>query len=313
MTILVCGSFAFDHIMNFQGRFHESILPEQLGSLSVSFPIDDKRDEFGGCAGNIAYNLRLLGLDALPLATVGGDFQKYAAHLKKMGIRSEHIMVLEDEHTSSAFIVTDTDGNQITIFHAGAMKRSHEINVPDGVAIGILAPEGREGMLLHARQMHDANIPFIFDPGQGVPMFEVEELAGFIRMADYLTCNTYEMEMIMKKTGWDKAKIASSLKALVVTNSEKGSLIEADNSCYKIPAAPAEESVDPTGCGDAYRAGLIYGIRHGLDWKTTGCIASLMGAYAVEFAGTQKHSFTSDDFDERFAQAFGYEMPKVNA
>ena len=309
MTVLACGSCAFDHIMVFQGRFRDSILPDQLHALNVSFLADDKRMEFGGCAGNIAYSLNLLGVDVLPQAAVGVDFGNYAKHFDAAGICRDQIKVLDDEHTASAFIITDLDGNQVTVFHAGAMHRSHQVDIRVGADIGILSPEGREGMLLHARQMKDAGIPFIFDPGQGTPMFTADELIHLIDLADYLTCNEYEMELIMRKTDLTRAVIARRLQALVVTRGGQGSEIVAAGRHYTIPAAPIEALVDPTGCGDAYRAGLICGMIAQLDWEVTGQVASLMGAFTVEKNGTQNHAFTKAVFNERFERAFGCPSP----
>lgn len=309
MTVLVCGSLAFDHNMIFEGRFRDSILPDQLHNLNVSFLVGDKRHEFGGCAGNIAYNLHLIGLDALPQAAVGDDFGEYAKHVDALGICRDRVRALDGEHTAAAYILTDLDNNQITMFHAGAMQRSHEIDVQDGVDFGILAPEGREGMLLHARQMKDAGIPFMFDPGQGTPMFNAQELTHFIDLADYMVCNAYEMEFIARKLNLNNADIARRLRALVVTHSEHGSEIIADDRRYEIAAAPIETAADPTGCGDAYRAGLLRGLLAEMDWETTGQLASLMGAIKVERKGTQNHSFTQASFNERFERAFKRASP----
>lgn len=303
MTVLICGSMAFDNIMVFNDRFKNHILPDRVHNLNVSFMAEDKQVEFGGCAGNIAYNLNLLGVEAVPQATVGDDFSTYAQWMDECGISRSQIMELPGEHTSSAFIITDIDGNQVTAFHAGAMLRSHEIDVKGDIAIGILAPEGREGMLLHARQMKKAGIPFVFDPGQGTPMFTAAELDNFISDAGWLACNDYESRMICKMLNTEPAALAQRVNALIITRGGEGSDIYADGKHYRIPAAPVREAIDPTGCGDAYRAGLLYGLLHRLDWETTGRLASLMGAIKVECSGTQNHRFKRDEFNERFALA----------
>ncbi len=308
MSALICGSIAYDTIMVFQDRFKNHILPEQVHILNVSFLVPDLRREFGGCAGNIAYNLKLLGGEPLPMATVGKDFEPYAQWMRYCGIRQDFIRVMEDAYTAQAYITTDMDDNQITAFHPGAMSLSHLQRVPlgRGVRIGMVAPDGKDGMLQHAEQFAEAGIPFIFDPGQGMPMFSGEELLRFLELATWVTVNDYEVRLMQERTGLTAAKIAERADALIVTQGANGSLIHAENTCHQIPAAKPNAVLDPTGCGDAYRAGLLYGLIEGLDWKTIGRIAALMGAIKVEAHGTQNHSFSMESFRERFRDDFGY-------
>jgi len=311
MTVLISGSVAFDTIMVFQDRFKNHILAEQVHILNVSFLVPELRREFGGCAGNIAYNLKLLGENPLPLATVGGDFAPYARWLEQCGIDTRFVRVLEDSYTAQAFITTDIDDNQITAFHPGAMNSAHLVDVPTdvGARIGVVAPNGRQGMLHHARQFKAAGIPFVFDPGQGLPMFDGEELLTFIDQADWVAVNDYESQLLQERTGQRLEALAERVKALVVTRAGEGSTIYADGRRILIPAVQAEAVLDPTGCGDAYRAGLLYGLLHDLPWEQTGRIASLMGAIKVASHGTQNHRFTMDEFRARYRAAFGEEFP----
>jgi adenosine kinase len=264
------------------------------------------RREFGGCAGNIAYNLNLLGAKAVPMATVGNDFAPYADWMDRCGITRRHIKVLPDTYTGQAFITTDLDDNQITAFHPGAMGRSHENKVSDaqGIEIGIVSPDGRDGMIEHAAQFAQTGTPFIFDPGQGMPMFNGEELLRFIEQASWATFNDYEAQLLQERTGQTLESLAKQLSALIVTRGANGSLIYTDGLCVEIPSAKPLSVVDPTGCGDAYRAGLLYGLLQNMDWETTGRIASLMGALKVEKHGTQNHHFTVDEFTARFKECF---------
>jgi adenosine kinase len=307
MTALICGSFAYDTIMVFRDRFKNHVLPEKIHILNVSFLVPEMRREFGGCAGNIAYNLRLLGGDALPMGTVGKDFGPYADWFDRCGIDRRHIKVLNDSYTAQAFITTDLDDNQITAFHPGAMSRSHEVHVSDarGVRIGIVAPDGRAGMIEHAAQFAEAGIPFIFDPGQGMPLFNGPELLRFIDHATWVTLNDYEAQLMQERTGERIETLAKRTRGIVVTLGGHGSKIYSDGRVIEIPAARAAETRDPTGCGDAYRAGLLYGLMTGLDWDITGRIASLMGAIKIAHAGTQNHRFTRDAFAEQFQASFG--------
>jgi len=303
---LICGSLAFDTIMVFGDRFARHILPDKIHMLNVSFLVPQLRREFGGCAGNIAYNLGLLGDVAYPMATVGRDFGPYREWMARAGVPADHVRVIEAELTAQAFITTDLDDNQITAFHPGAMQHAHENRVTDAsdIAIGIVAPDGREGMIQHAAQFAAARIPFIFDPGQGLPMFSGEELARFVGQATWVTVNDYEWQLLQQKTGWNVGELTQRVAALIVTRGAAGSVIHTRDGELAIPSAPAAAVVDPTGCGDAYRAGLIHGLLHGLDWPSTGHIASLMGAIKIESRGTQNHRFTRAEFDARLASAF---------
>ena len=302
---LVCGSIAYDSIMVFGGRFRDHILPDKIHMLNVSFLVPQLRREFGGCAGNIAYNLRLLGDAGYPMATVGRDFATYREWLRQAGVPLDHVREVPEEHTAQAFITTDLDDNQITAFHPGAMQHSHLNTVPAGFALGIVAPDGREGMVQHAAQFAAAGTPFIFDPGQGLPMFDGAELQAFIEQADWVTVNEYEWQVLQQRTGWSAEEVAEQVKALVITRGAQGSVIHAHGAEHLIPAVQAVAEVDPTGCGDAYRAGLIHGLLRGLDWPTTGRIAALMGAIKIESRGTQNHRFTPAQFATRYAESFG--------
>jgi adenosine kinase len=308
MSALICGSIAYDTIMVFNDRFKNHILPDKVHILNVSFLVPSLRREFGGCAGNIAYNLKLLGEDPVPMATVGGDFQPYADWMDKNGVARKHITTVPGTYTAQAFITTDMDDNQITAFHPGAMNHAHRNKIGDakGVKIGIVSPDGRDGMIQHAQQFAEAGIPFIFDPGQGMPMFDGNDLKNFIELATWVTVNDYEMELLQQRTGLSPHEIGARVKALVVTHGANGSHIYTKAHRHEIPAATPAEIKDPTGCGDAYRAGLLLGLMHGMDWETTGRIASLMGAIKIEHHGTQNHKFTRAEFDERFNKAFGY-------
>ncbi len=308
MSALICGSYAFDNIMVFPDRFKNHILPDKVHMLNVSFLVPEMRRELGGCAGNIAYNLKLLGGEPLPMATVGSDFAPYAQWLEQCGIAQTHIKVIDNSYTGQAFITTDLDDNQITAFHPGAMSFSHENKVADatGVTIGIVSPDGRDGMIQHARQFADLDIPFIFDPGQGMPMFDGADLMRFIEQATWVTVNDYEMQLLQDRTGKSPHEIAGHVEALIVTMGGEGSHIYSKGHRIDIPCAKAAHLVDPTGCGDAYRAGLLYGLMHDMDWPTTGRIASLLGTIKIESVGPQNHGFERQAFDDRFNAAFGY-------
>ncbi|MFP4655166.1 MAG: carbohydrate kinase family protein [Methanohalobium sp.] len=303
---LICGSFAFDNIMVFNDRFKNHILPDKVHILNVSFLVPQLRREFGGCAGNIAYNLKLLGGDPLPMGTVGTDFEHYAQWMDDHGISREYVTVLDDTFTAQAFITTDMDDNQITAFHPGSMDYSHYNSVLDvkDPAVGIVAPDGRDGMIQHASEFVHAGIPFIFDPGQGLPMFDGDELMNFIDQATWLTVNDYEWQLIQERTGKTQDEIAEYLDALIITKGPEGSLIYNNYEVIEVPAAKPSELKDPTGCGDAYRAGLLYGLTNNLNWEITGRIASLMGAIKIEHQGTQNHRFEIEDFKKRFEESF---------
>ena len=307
MSSLICGSFAYDTIMVFHDQFKNHILPEQVHILNVSFLVPDMRREFGGCAGNIAYNLKLLGGEGKPMGTVGADFTPYADWMDKQGISRDHIKVIDSTYTAQAYITTDQDDNQITAFHPGAMNNSHENRVSDaeGVTLGLVSPDGRQGMIDHADQFAEAGIPFIFDPGQGMPMFDGDDLNRFADQASYLAFNDYEAKLMSDRTGKSMEQLAQETEAVIVTRGGEGSLIYTKETCHEIPPAKVSALEDPTGCGDAYRAGLLYGLMNDMDWETTGRIAGLMGAIKIEVAGTQNHSFTMDEFEQRFKEAYG--------
>ncbi len=307
MSALICGSMAYDTIMVFHDKFKHHILPEKTHMLNVSFLVPTMRREFGGCAGNIAYNLKLLNEEPLIMATVGHDFEPYAQWLNQHKISGQFIRTLDNQYTGQAYITTDEDDNQITAFHPGAMNFSHLNSVPtveNNIRIGIVSPDGKEGMELHAKQFAELEIPFIFDPGQGMPMFNGAELLTLIEQATWLMLNDYEAELMQEKTGLSLVQLAGKIEALIVTQGGAGSTIYAGGKEIKIPAAPVANLVDPTGCGDAYRAGLLYGLLNDLDWEITGRIASLMGAIKIEHHGTQNHTFNLDSFKQRYQDSF---------
>jgi len=307
MSALICGSMAYDTIMVFPDKFQNHILPDKVHMLNVSFFVPELRREFGGCAGNIAYNLHLLGETALPMATVGKDFGAYADWMVKTGVSQNYLKTLDGEFTGQAYITSDQDDNQITAFHPGAMGQSELNKVPTdaGISIGIVSPDGKAGMIEHAEQFLAADIPFIFDPGQGMPMFDGDELKAFIKQATWVTVNDYEAAMLEEKTGLSPEEIAVQVAALIITKGSEGSLIYAAGKCIEIPPAKATALVDPTGCGDAYRGGLLYGLMNGLDWEVTGRIAGLMGAIKISHAGTQNHVVTLADVKVQYSEQFG--------
>ena len=310
MKILVTGSVAYDTIMVFPDRFRNHLLADQLHILNVCFLTPEMRREFGGTATNIAYNLRLLGEQPLVMATVGEDIDPYLARLQKLGIDARLLKRIPGQFTAQAFITTDLDDNQITAFHPGAMMRSHENHVRDvdGATFGIVAPDGRDAMLQHAAEFKAAGIPFIFDPGQALPLFDGEEFRHFIEQADYVVVNDYESSLLQERTGWDEDAIASKVTAYVITQGPKGSRILAGDKTHLIPPAHERRITDPTGCGDAYRAGLIFGLMRNYDLPTCGRMASLMGALKIEHPGTQNQRFTYPEFAEQFRQQFGYAL-----
>jgi adenosine kinase len=308
LSTLICGSIAFDTIMVFQDRFRNHILPDQVHILNVSFHVPEMRREFGGCAGNIAYSLHLLGGHPLPMATVGDDFAPYADWLDGRGIDRRHITAVPGSYTAQAYITTDLDDNQITAFHPGAMNASHQnrVDATDGVSLGIVSPDGRQGMIDHAQQFAAAGIPFIFDPGQGLPLFDGPTLLELVDQANWLTLNDYESRLLLERTGLTLAELVRRVEAVVITRGAEGSSIYTGGEEIALPAVTVEVAVDPTGCGDAYRAGLLYGLEKGLDWPTIGRIASLLGALKVAHHGTQNHAFDEEEFTDRFREAFGY-------
>ncbi|MCX7183801.1 MAG: carbohydrate kinase family protein [Nitrosospira sp.] len=311
MHTLICGSIAYDTIMVFNDHFKNHILPEKIHMLNVAFLVPDMRREFGGCAGNIAYNLQMIGGAPLIMATVGDDYQPYDYRLQKLNLTQTHVRPVRDTFTAQAFITTDLADNQITAFHPGAMNFSHQNHVTDAkdVSLGIIAPDGRDGMVQHAREFHEADIPFLFDPGQGLPMYNGEELLDFIDKADYVAVNDYEGQLLQERTGCTLEALAKLVKGLVVTKGAEGSVIYANGQQIEIPCVKPEAMIDPTGCGDAYRAGLLFGIANDLDWQTAGRLGSLMGALKIAQRGGQNHSFSRDEINQRYFEAFGSRIP----
>jgi adenosine kinase len=310
MPALICGSIAYDTIMLFEDRFKNHILPDQVHILNVAFVVPTLRREFGGCAGNIAYNLSLLGIAAEPMGTVGTDFGPYARWMDQCGISRQHITEVDNTFTAQAFITTDLDDNQITAFHPGAMDHSHlnHVNEVEGIRLGAVSPDGRQGMIEHARQFAEEGTPFIFDPGQQLPLFDGDELLTFVDQATWVTLNDYESRLMQERTGKTIEELAERVAGIVVTRGGEGSRVFTGGRCLEVPIAPAREVQDPTGCGDAYRAGLIHGLLNDFDWETTGRVAALMGAIKIEHPGTQNHRPQPGEIDERFAESFGYRL-----
>ena len=308
MAALICGSLAYDTVMVYPGRFRDQILPDKIHLLNVSFMVPTLRRYFGGCAGNIAYNLRLLGAPGHAMGAVGHDFGPYREWMQQNGMSLEYVREIDGEYTAQAYITTDLDANQLTAFHPGAMNHSWKLEVPAaaGITVGMLAPDGREGMLAHAAQFAQAGIRFVFDPGQAMTLFDGQELRSFVNGASWLTVNDYEAQLLQQRTGLDARELATRVDAYIVTRGKQGSVILEGSRRIEVPAVPAPQVVDPTGCGDAYRGGLLYGLMNGLDWDTSGRIASLMGSIKIASVGTQHHRFTMDEFRERFHEAFGY-------
>lgn len=308
MSALICGSFAYDTIMVFHDKFKNHILPDKVHMLNVSFLVPDMRREFGGCAGNIAYNLKLLGGDPLPMGTVGNDFKPYADWMDKHGISRACLKEIKSTYTAQAFITTDQDDNQITAFHPGAMNHAHEnsVSTAKGATIGIVSPDGRDGMIQHATEFAESGIPFIFDPGQGLPMFGGDDLMDFIDKATWVSVNDYEAQLIQDRTGKSPHELAEHVEAFIITRGGEGSVIYNKDKRHEIPTAKVGELNDPTGCGDAYRAGLLYGLMNDMDWETTGRIAAVMGAIKIEQHGTQNHNPSIEEISDRFMESFGY-------
>ncbi len=306
MPVLICGSIAYDTIMVFHGEFKTHILPDQIHILNVAFVVPDMRREFGGTAGNIAYNLKLLGGDPLIMATVGDDFGPYKERLDKLDIKRTHVREIAGAYMPQAFITTDLDANQITAFHPGAMASSYLNKVGDAkdVTLGIVAPDSRDGMLQHASQFHDHKIPFIFDPGQALPVFNGDELRHFIELADYVAVNDYEARVLEERTGESLSKLTERVKALFVTKGADGSVIYADGQQISIPSVRENRRVDPTGCGDAYRAGLLLGMERGWSWQKIGRLGNTMGSIKIEHRGPQGHHPSREDIETRYAEAF---------
>ena len=319
MASLICGSIAYDTIMNFEGKFADQILPEQIHILNVAFLVPTMRREFGGCAGNIAYNLKLLGGDPIIMATVGGDAGPYLDRFQQLQIDATHIRQIEQAFTAQAMITTDQANNQITAFHPGAMGESHlnqvstvvlerSNNAKGAAKFGIVAPDGRQGMWEHCHQLAKAGIPFVFDPGQGLPMFNGPELLELVDIASYLAVNDYEGEMLSQRTGLTLAKVAERVEALIVTKGAEGADIYFEGKCIAIPPVPAAKVVDPTGCGDAFRGGVLFGLENGMDWDVTGRLASLMGSIKITHQGPQNHQMSKDEIAAEFKSAFGFAL-----
>ena len=310
MRVLVCGSLAYDSIMVFPDRFSKHILADKIDSLNVAFLIPEIRVEYGGCAGNIAWNLKMLGGQPVIMATAGKDFERYKERLIEKEMDISCIDLIEDAYTAQAFVTTDADDNQIISFHPGAMNHSDQIHVSQAgnTKLAILGPDGRQGMIDHLHQCHQAGIECIFDPGQGLPMFSGDELLELTTKSSYLTLNYYESEMFQQRTGKTIQQLAQYVKALIVTHSGEGSHIYANGDVHKIPAVKADKIVDPTGCGDAYRAGLIHGMSKGFDWPTSGRLASILGSIKIAYQGGQNHSFEPSQVEALFERNFGYSV-----
>lgn len=294
MAVLICGSLAFDTIMHFEGRFKEQILPEQLHILNVSFLVPQLQRDFGGCAGNVAYGLKLLGGQALPMATLGNDGETYLNRLKHLGIATDFVKMVDDNYTAQAMIMTDVDNNQITAFHPGAMMQAHTTRVEKraDITLGIVSPDGRDAMIEHAQQFADAGIPFVFDPGQGLPMFDGETLRHFIELATWVTVNDYEGKMLSDRTGWDSAEISSRVKGLVVTLGGDGCEVWQDRQMTLVAPVKATAVVDPTGCGDAWRSALLFGLDQGWDLVRCAELGNKMGALKIASRGPQNYTLT---------------------
>ena len=303
-NILICGSLAYDSIMVFQDYFKNHILPDQIHKLSVSFYVPELRRNFGGTAGNIAYNLSLLKSPSIIMATVGDDFQPYSDRLSRMEIIQDYIRPIADTLTAQAYITTDLDDNQITAFHPGAMVESHQnkvSSVAESINIAIIAPDGKDGMTSHSSQCYEKNIPILFDPGQGLPMFNKQELDTFIEQASYIALNEYEAGLLMNVTGLSITQLSSKVDALIITKGSQGSVIYADKE-YLISPIKVEDPIDPTGCGDAYRAWLIFGIINQLSWERTGKLASVMGSIKIQSQGGQNHQPSFADIANIFGE-----------
>jgi adenosine kinase len=312
MPTLICGSLAFDTIMVFPDRFKNYILPDQIHILNVCFVNPELRREFGGCAGNIAYNLKLLGGDPLPMGTVGKDFADYRERLVTLGISDEHILEIPELYSAQCSITTDQDNNQITAFHPGAMGEAHRNSVASasGVSLGIVAPDGKEAMIQHAHDFAAESVPFMFDPGQNLPLFSKEELMTFLEQATWCVMNDYESQLMMNTTGESINTLAQHVDALVVTRGGEGSVVYTGDDEIEIPTVNVDNAVDPTGCGDAYRAGLLLGLENGWDWETSGRVGSLIGAIKVQQEGTQNHQFSMGEFAQQYETHFERALPR---
>ncbi|EEG08001.1 carbohydrate kinase family protein [Pseudogulbenkiania ferrooxidans] len=313
MSILVCGSLAYDTLLTFEDRFDQHILADQLHKISTTFRVPTMRREFGGCAGNIAYNLALLGERPLVMATVGEDFDPYREHLARLGVADRHIRTVPGQYTAQCFIISDSGGNQLMAFHPGAMEHAtdnHLSEVESPVELAIVAPSGYLGCLQHCRELAEAGIPLVFDPGQELPLFSRTELRALVEMASYVTLNDYEAELMRERAGLTLDDMRRQVRALIITRGAQGAEIHVDDTLLHIPAVPLDgPALDPSGCGDAFRAGLLYGIRHGLDWHLTGRLANLLGAIKVVSRGAQNHVFDWAQLKERYQAAYNEAWP----
>jgi adenosine kinase len=310
MRTLICGSLAYDTIMVFRDRFGRHILPDKTQMISVSFTVGDMRREWGGCAGNIAYNLKALGGEPVVMATIGDDGAPYRERLAALGVAADGVRTVAGAFTAQAYIITDLDDNQITAFHPGAMGQSHESRVSDvdGVRLGIVAPDGRDGMLKHAAEFRAARIPFVLDPGQAMTLFSGDELVDMIDAATVVAVNDYEARLLSERTGLAVEEIARRVEALVVTLGAEGSRIHVGGATIHVPPVRAQALVDPTGCGDAHRAGLLYGMAQGWDWQRTGRLGSLLGSIKIAARGGQNHALDRDLVARLYAKEFGADL-----
>ena len=312
MTTLICGSIAYDTLMTNPGSFSDAILPDQLDKINVCFLIPEMKREFGGTGGNIAYNMKLLGDDPAVMATIGMDGGPYMEHFTKLGINTKYITTIADSYTAQCFATSDVNHNQIMSFHPGAMGFSHQNKVlsakNDNIKLAIVSPDGKDGMIQHAEDCAKLDIPFIFDPGQGLMMFSQDELHRFIDIAHYVIVNDYESEVLAKNSGLTNDEIAKKVDAYIITRGAKGAEIHQGGKTIEVPPIQVSQALDPTGCGDAFRAGLMYGMTHGMDMKTAGCLGSLMGGIKIEKMGAQNHQPSQSDIEARFKDSFGFSL-----
>ncbi len=308
MSALICGSLAYDTIMVFPERFKDHILPDKVHILSVAFLVPEMRREFGGVAGNISYNLKMLGAEPFPMATVGDDFDPYRQRFSDLGISLQYVTQIEGQYTPQAFITTDLDDNQIAAFHPGAMAYSYRNQVKDteGIRLGLVGPDGKEAMLQHSEQFADRGVPHIFDPGQGMTLFNGDELKHLVDLARWVIVNDYESQLLEERTGFSSQQIAQQVDAYIVTMGADGSVIHTREDQTRVSTPKVSKVVDPTGCGDAYRAGLIYGLLNDMDLATACSIGSLLGAIKIRHMGPQNHRIALDEFQDRFQHNFGY-------
>jgi len=291
MKAVVCGSFAYDNILNYEGKFEDNLIESELNNINICFLCPEMRREFGGCAGNIIYNLVAIGADAIAVGAMGSDAGPYLDWMKKNKINTDHIKVIKDKYTAQAYITTDKSSNQITTFHPGAMQHANEIKIPDNgsITLGIISPDGRDGMIEHTQQLIDMKVPYVFDPGQGMPMFNKEELVFFSDNASWVVMNDYEFKMYNEITGYTPADVIQNNKTLVITNGDQGSNIFTENKKLNIATPKVGNPKDPTGCGDAYRAGIMYGIMNNMPLEKIGELSSALGALKAKSYGTQNH------------------------